>query len=513
MKKRINTQSLILFSLTSILVGCFYLLTATTRLTFANYANDSGDFLTAILTAGIPHPTGYPTYMLLGLVLQKLPIGSEFFRAILVSLLPAAIGAGLLAALLRRFFLTSDHWSSFVFSFSSGVLWGLSTFLWSQAVIIEVHGLQSLFIVLALWWILELLDEKTRASGASLPVLSFLFGLGLGNHITLSFFLPAIVLASVSAFRAGLPKKTLISQLLFLLLGLLVYCYLPIRAAQMPPINWGNAATWEGFWWLVSGKVYHNLVFDITFEKIISRIFAFAYFLRQQFGIIGIILAVVGLFQHEFKSRWTRAILLYLFFVYAAFAITYGTDDSVVYLLPSILVFAILIGLSLSFLFPWRRKSIPLGQILIALCAVLFLVSIPQTFRNVDVRSNTSPADFAESALAKLPQNAILTTSSDPDSFPLWYYHYGLGLRPDLTIFTLPLTQFRWYQETLIHTYPKIRFPTPIQAMANKNQNWGEQVAALNPTLPHCNSLVLRAETTQIQISCSTGEVYNFIVN
>lgn len=38
------------------------------------YGGDSGDFLSAIAVRGVPHPSGYPLYMLLGIVASWLPI-------------------------------------------------------------------------------------------------------------------------------------------------------------------------------------------------------------------------------------------------------------------------------------------------------------------------------------------------------------------------------------------------------------------------------------------------------
>jgi len=512
MKKPILNRYIFLFFITSFITGCFYLFATSARLTSANYANDSGDFLAALLTAGIPHPTGYPTFMLLGILLQKLPIGSQYFRAILVSLVPAAISSGIFALLLRKFFIQGNHWRSFVFSLITGLAWGLSPFLWSQAVIVEVHGLQSLFIILALWWVFELMENPIQNPFSKYYLLALMFGMGLGNHITLFFFLPAVLLAAISAMRNGLPKKILIYQFLFVLMGLLVYLYIPLRASHVPPINWGDASNWEGFWWLVSGRAYHNLVFDISLEKVISRISALAFFLRQQFGVFGIILAVIGLVQFNFKSKLIRPILLYLFFVFAIFAIIYGTDDSVTYLLTPIAVFALWIGLALPILFSWAWKKIPIGTTLLIISALFLIFSIPVTFKKVDTHFKTAPADFAETILPQIPPNAILASSSDQDSFPLWYYHFGLGWRPDISLFTLPLTQFRWYQETLIHTYPGIEFPEPITPFSNRSQEWGEHVSALNPKVPYCTSAVMKEATTTIQIACSTGEIINFIV-
>ena len=501
-----------LFFITAAITGYLYLFTASTRLTWASYANDSGDFLAAILTSGIPHPTGYPTYMLLSGLYQKLSFGTPYFRAILLSLLPVALSAGLMAILFQKFFTKPQNKFAALFSLFTGLVWGFSPFLWKQATIVEVHGLQSLFILLATWWVLELSEVPPSSSFWKLAILALFFGFGLGNHITLVLFLPAIIIASYAAFRKGTSAGRLCLQIIFLLLGALVYVIIPIRASQIPPINWGNASNWEGFWWLISGQAYQNLLLDISFLKILSRISALAALLRQQFGVVGIILAIVGIVQFTFQSKLTRALFIYIFIVFAIFSILYGTDDSITYLLSSFAVFSIWIGLSFPIIQSWTWRKFPIGLAVLSFAAILFLISIPKTFRNVDVSSKTAPADFAETLLPQLPANAILATAADPDSFPLWYYHFGLGWREDLTIFTLPLTQFRWYQETLIHTYPAIKFPSPINEFKNGNQTWGEQVARLNPDHPYCKSQIIRGESSQIKISCSGGESYNFLI-
>lgn len=73
------------------------------------------------------------------------------FRGALESLIPAALGAGLLTGLIG--FLTGSKSASHLgAAVVTGAAWGVAPLLFSQAVIVEVHGLHSLFVVLVLWW-------------------------------------------------------------------------------------------------------------------------------------------------------------------------------------------------------------------------------------------------------------------------------------------------------------------------------------------------------------------------
>ena len=46
---------------------------------------------------------------------------------------------------------------------------------------------------------------------------------------------------------------------------------------------------------------------------------------------------------------------------------------------------------------------------------------------------------------------------------------------PDLRIVVLSLTQFVWYQQTLVHTYPDLNFPT-VYTQDLPNADWGQQI-------------------------------------
>jgi hypothetical protein len=368
--------------------------------------------------------------------------------------------------------------------------------------------------VLAIWWIWLLQKyDSHKQNDITLFFLAFSFGVALGNHITILLFSPVILFSLIIAYRRSLTGKIILIQILCMLIGTLVYLYLPIRAAHFPPINWGNPQSWQGFLWVISGDPYHNLLLGTSFSQVLTRVAALASLLLQQFGVIGVILAVIGAIQYKYIQKALPITFIYLFFAFSFFAILYATDDSITYLLAAFLVFTLWIAFAISIILPVMWKRFPLGNALIAVYLIVFLVSIPKTVQDINPRLQTEPADYAEYLLTYLPENAILLTSSDPDSFPLWYYHFGLGWREDLRIIVLPLTQFRWYQETLTHTYPDINFPPLIPQITNSSQSWGENTPDLNPDHPICKSIVQRSQGNSITVECSTGQNFNFVIS
>jgi len=514
MTEKQNRANFILFFTVTFVTSISYIATVSSKLTWANFGNDGGDFLAAILTAGIPHPTGYPTYSLLGILFQKIPLGDSYFRAALLSWLPVAIGSGLIVLWMKQVLHDKTTSIAIPTAIITGLAWGWMPFLWSQAVIVEVHGLQSLFLVLCFWWTWLLINFKQRnVRPINFIILSFCFGLAIGNHITILLLSPVMLFALVVAYRNGQSKYILFGQLFAVLMGTMVYFYLPVRASQYPPINWGNPQTWEGFWWVISGNPYQNLVAATSILQIFTRISALAGLLIQQFGYLGVVLGVIGAVQYKHQSRNLPIVLVYIFFAFSFFAILYGTDDSITYLLAPFLVFTIWIGLGIAAIIPFVWKKWPLGYGLLAIYTIVVIATVPGTIQTINPRQQTQPADYAEFLMVHLPENTILLTSEDRDSFPVWYYHFGLEQRPDLTVIVLPLTQFRWYQETLLHTYPVIQFPDPISQTSNKSIVWGESVPGINTDRTVCRTWIQKSPENSINVLCSTGQQYNFVIS
>ncbi|MGD9315649.1 MAG: DUF2723 domain-containing protein, partial [Anaerolineae bacterium] len=219
-----------------------YLATLAPGLTFDNFGTDGGDLIAAARTLGIPHPTGYPTYTLLAWLFTQLPVGTIAFRVNLLSAVCAAAAVGL-------FFRTTQHlfpWERFplLLPALTSLTLAFSSLLWSQAVISEVYALLMFFAALELWLLV-----RWREGGPDwlLWVGAFALGLGLGNHLTLVFVVPAALVLLWPERRRWFRARVLLPAAALFVVGLGVYAYLPLAARQRPPVNWGNPQTWKGF--------------------------------------------------------------------------------------------------------------------------------------------------------------------------------------------------------------------------------------------------------------------------
>ena len=160
---------------------------------------DSGGFLTAAYSLGVPHPPGYPVWTILAWIWQWIiPFGSIAWRVNLMSAFFGALAVGFAALLisksgrvmasrcgflqqienkrgLRRIILASSVSASLILAFSP--------VMWSQSVITEVYGLNAFFLMVTLVLLYRWSFETERRG--RLYLAAFLWGVSLTNHQTL----------------------------------------------------------------------------------------------------------------------------------------------------------------------------------------------------------------------------------------------------------------------------------------------------------------------------------------
>lgn len=430
-----------------------YELQAPTRLSSANYGSDGGDYLTSVLTGGVPHPTGYPLYLLLSSAFHILPISTPVWQQVQVSVFASSACVACLCYLLLRLAGPSTNRFRVWFAVLCSLLLAFSQLFWSQSVIIEVYTLHSLLIILALIWIARYFKQTDTNNYVEICIFSWVCGLGLANHTTFVLIYPVIFYAHFWWLARCKVKRWIFLSATGWISGAIIYILLPLRAAQNPPIAWGDPTNLQGYLWLVTGGDYGQILFAITPMEFINRLFASLALITQQFGYLGVILGLIGLFQHNQDNhlRWST---LYISLVYLTFAIGYKTNDSLVYLLPCFICIVIWIYWGLIYFQQFTWKSVNVSHILSILLALTLVVSIPQTSRAIDPRSGDL-ADYAESTMALAKRGELIKPHTDGETFALWYYQYGLQYRPDLVIISEGLLKYDWYQDEIKELYPR----------------------------------------------------------
>jgi Protein O-mannosyl-transferase TMEM260-like len=439
-----------------------YALCLSPGLTWSHDGADGGDLLAAALTQGVPHPSGYPTHQLLLRAAIALFPGEPARAGNWLSAVCAAGAAALLADMAMRM-LPARPWRAFV-ALAAALTWAASPTLWGQAVITEVYTLNALLVVVLLW-LLWRWREKAPAHHAGWPWLAgagFVVGIGLGNHLSIVLALPGIA-AWLWTNRSVLKPLRAPGWMAIIgatVLGSSVYLYLPLAAVGTPPVNWGDPRTLQGFWWLVSGQVYRNLVFALGARDLLARVAAWAGESSRQFGAgpWGALIALAGLFwldRHD--HAWWRATLL-VGLAYSLYAIGYNSRDSYVYLIPVWSVAALWLAAGLF----WGAEAvtnaglsrralrllwIPLLFVIIGLPAF----SLVRHWGRMDLSHDREARDWVAGALGSADPGGVILSAGDRTTFALWYALYGLKLRPDLTPVNVNLYAYPWYQRALVN--------------------------------------------------------------
>lgn len=446
-----------------------YLVTMPPSITWQSGGQDSGNLAIAVQTLGIPHPTGYPTYVLLGKLFSYLPSGDLAHRLNLMSAVFAAAAVYLVYLLILDF---SREWSSsalpwqMVGAATGALTMAVSPLFWSQAIIVEVYSLNAFFFTAVLWLLVRWRQASTGGH-TYLWLAGLLLGAGLGNHITLLALLPAgiaVILPRLRELRFS-PKHVL-PAVLFCLAGLGVYLLLPLRAAAGPYANWGDPRTLESFVWLVSGGEYRYLLHSLSLAQIGSRLAGVVGLVFGEFGLWGLGLGLMGLIAGLQRSRWAIIGLGVSSALLAIYAASYAAENSSVYLLPAYIVWVLWVGQGIVWFLRYLGTSAqPAVKSMAPIACALLLLS-PAAFggwnyRGQDLHADRTALDYATQSLSLAPANALILTRLDEHTFSLEYAQQVLGLRPDVAIIDTRLLEWDWYREQKGQLSPQLELSLP----------------------------------------------------
>ncbi|MFH1928326.1 MAG: DUF2723 domain-containing protein [Chloroflexota bacterium] len=442
-----------------------YGLTVAPGLTWAHDGADGGDLAVAVANLGIPHPPGYPTYVLLGkLTTALLPLGDIAYRLNLLSVASATLAVIAVYLCLVCWPIVAQKGQSYkhmlVASGSAALMIAFSPTFWSQAIITEVYALNAAFVAVILLLLFRILSRASETKTV-LPWLGLILGIGLGNHQTLVLLIPSIVvLLWRRRHDLHLEWKVVAKASLATAAGLAVYLYLPLRAAARPVPNWGNPVTVERLLWMVSGSAYRHYLFGLPLSYVPARLSAWASGLLAQYGVWGVILGLTGLWQLA-ENEGDRALAEgMLFFLYSIYALGYDTADSYVYLIPAYLVFALWIGRGIAYLLilalEQRKRWGSLPVLALVVTLLLPLVPLGLNYASLDLSSDMEAARYGAGVVGQVPPGSIVISATDAHTFSLWYAQEVSDPRTDIVMIDRDLLQYPWYVENLRDRYPHL---------------------------------------------------------
>jgi tetratricopeptide (TPR) repeat protein len=389
------------------------------------YVGDSGELVTAVHLLGIPHPTGYPLYVLLGkLWTLLLPIGSIAWRMSLFSAACGAAACALLFLLLRRM-LRLDVVAALV----AALLLAFSPSFWAEANVQRVYTLNALFVVLGVWAAWRWYQER---SAWRLALAAFVCGLGATNHTFLAVQGLAIGIFVLVTEPALLRRpREILGAVAAGLAGLLPYLYLPLRSRADPRLDWGDPETLDRFLGVVLrrdfwGRSWIEGPGDLV---TIAADWGRSLFLESVWAGPGLaVLAIVA----ARRRGWPVLLPVLVMLANLVSVALHGSRSDLFiwhrYYIPSYAMLALLAGLGCQVLI----ERLPRSAHALPLALPLFLLVTGWTAYD---RSRYRVAEaFAEEVLRSLPPGAHLSASDDNILFTLLYLHFVEGRRPDLDL-------------------------------------------------------------------------------
>ena len=435
---------------------------------------DGPELLTAILTWGVAHPSGYPLYTLLGQLPARLPFGTPHFNvALAVSAVPAAVACRLLYATLRRL-AVGPAWAVV-----TALAFALNGAMLKLATRVEVYALHALLQALTLYALVRLDERPAERRWVFLTAAAL--ALGLTNHLTTVLLLPPAVLGLLLIARRAVLRPRTIAKILAIGLGVgLLYLYLPLQAAANTGdrITWGDPQTLGRFWSHVTGAEYRHFRHPGALAAGLEGV---AGALRADLFPGVVLVSLLGLVEGLRRRRRIALPVVLFALLQLVYVAAYDIEDIDTYYPGLYLPVLVLAGLGADWLVAARLPETGWVRRAIVAAAALWVGTLWWSHRDLRYRDGLAQAMSAQ-VVAGLPAHAVVFTTGDAHTFPLWYEAYVVHPDRDLVVLDVDMfsrSEKQWYRETLRRRHPDVHWPSDAEALLRRRR-WVPRFIRLN---------------------------------
>jgi hypothetical protein len=285
-----------------------------------------------------------------------------------------------------------------------------------------------------------------------LVLLTFLFGLSLGNRTTTLLLLPSVALYILAETRGHILKerRTLFLMSTAFLLGICIYLYLPVRYLADPRLNYASAdlygvdlTTPGGIWWMISGRMYHFYAFGYGLAEAIPELVSYLGQLWRNFLGVGAILGLLGWLGMWRRNRRTFTLVFLPFALYVVFFVNYRVVDKDTMFLPTYLLWTVALAHGYAWIADaceeWshrhelERLDIRPASAIVATAVAIGALGGILNWRWVDHSDDFYTEKFALQVLAEAPPDSLIVADWSP-AVVLEYFQLVEGHRPDVVI-------------------------------------------------------------------------------
>ncbi len=313
---------------------------------------DGNELATVCYTLGLAHSTGYPLYTWLGKLFTFIPVGDIAHRVNLMSAVLGAAGVALLYLIMLT--ITKRRLPSIF----TALFFAFSLTFWSQAVIAEVYTPNVFMIALTVWLLLSPPSIPPNPGGEAdrnglprticLLLAALAFGLSLGTHLSnLGFALAFALYVLLIDWRVLKKPAVIAGALALFFLGCLQFLWLPYKASTLnDAFMLRNAPrTLQSIYRYTLGA-FPQFKFAFPLQAIPDRIVLYLELLRQNFGVVGIVLGIYGMWEMLFRHTRKFYLFIAMYLIHVFFFVQYRVFDLDVFFIPAHFIYVVFIGYS-----------------------------------------------------------------------------------------------------------------------------------------------------------------------
>jgi hypothetical protein len=475
-------------ALTGLLIFLIYLITIAPTI----IQIDAGELTAVQALSGIAHPTGYPLFTIIGYLFSKIPL--PFSTALQLNILTAlwcSLGVGLFVYTSKFILDNIDKFGNvkkikarklktarqkenvkssvksgqipeiikYIASAGGGILLGLSKTFWFQSTSVEVYSMHIFLISLIILALIKAYTFSGEIKTASIKnrwvLLAIVLALGFSNHMTTLLILPGIAYLYFSKMKTNITsiKQIGLMLLVFFLLLIIFYSYLPVRASQNPAINWGNPVDFERIIRHVSGKQYQVWLFSST-EAAKKQLAYFFNNLPAEYTLT-LIVSLIGLFVSFARARKLALFLLITFVSTVAYSINYDINDIDSYFLLAYVVLAYyaVFGIMKIYEIATKFKIAFAAGLIVLLSSVEFYAN----YKDVNQSNTYTFEDYTKALISSTDKNSVVFSYLwDYFVSASYYVQYVEGFRKDVAIIDKELMRRSWYYNQLQINHPDV---------------------------------------------------------
>jgi hypothetical protein len=417
---------------------------------------DSGELALCADVFGVPHPTGYPLYLVLSVLAAFFFSRPIIAVTILSGIITAFAGMAYyrLGDDLRRHVLP-DSSPYLIATVALALVLFLAPVVAEQGTTNEVYGLAFLLGLLILYAMFKALTADNSGRGEQYLILTwYVQGLALCDHMNAIQFLPALAILTVVCLRRRFSWKTIAAIIPAFVVPLTLYAVLPIRASATPPpvANWGDVTTWPNFFRHVSGWQFKIWFLSGGAGQLWSNIKIFFSMLWQQYPWPVFLLLPFGIAVVFRRSTMFGIVLVITVFVNIFLGINYTIPDIESYYLQTIATVALFSFMGLVWL-----GSIIRARYLISAVAVGLLAWQVIAVWQVNYKGDyTLPEDYARNIMRSADYGAVVVSQIWDRQGQAFYLQQAEYNRPDLKFIDKELLRRSWYYRTIERVYPDL---------------------------------------------------------